>query len=150
MCCIARSHGIGSYGDDVSRRIIGPLKDPLSGAVLLDTRFSVASDAPFADAGATYPRQFLVVTTDAVGQFDLLLGTPTSGTHPYTFNLLSSDYSVTLNIASGPDTTLHALIAASPAAVNPDPVGLAGSNLDGGVPNSIYGGILLLIDGGGA
>lgn len=101
----------------MSRRITGPLIDPTTGTLLADRAVRVETAAAFAGSAATYPRATYDLVTDASGQFDLELATPASGTQAYTFRISGSP-PITLNISSGPDTTLHSLIASASSAVD--------------------------------
>src|SRR5205085_5007176 len=71
---------------------------------------------------ASYPGETYYISTDANGDFDVTLATPDNGTHAYVWRLPSCP-PITLNIDTGPDTTLHALIAANTPVT--DPSGLA-------------------------
>lgn len=103
----------------MTRRIVGPLIDPTTGLLLVSTAVRVETADVFAGSAATFPRAVRWLVSDPVtAGIDITLETPASGTQPYTFRISGSP-AITLHIGSGPDTTLHALIAAAASAVAP-------------------------------
>ncbi len=99
-----------------TRTITGPLRHPVTNAIMPSAYLTVAPVAVLANGDASYPRESYTVTTDTAGDFTLNLAVPDTGTAAYDVTLPSSP-PVRLHIGAGAVTTLHALIAlAAPAA----------------------------------
>ena len=101
-----------------ARRILGPVRHPITNALLVGASISVQSAQPFASNTASYGGETIYIITDSDGQIDITLAAPDSGTQAYIWRLPNCP-PITLNISAGPDTTLHALIAAASSAVEP-------------------------------
>jgi hypothetical protein len=100
--------------------ITGPLRNPVTGALMPGARISVTTSAPVANASATYPQIALIVTAGENAEIALELAAPATGTFEYVFRIPETSPSpIVLNIADGSPTTLHALIAAQYPAVAP-------------------------------